>query len=383
MNRKLFLLTLCFVIVLVSMLFALDAVPRTINGTQEQVKSSVKDIETIETRVPYRPGGRQQVLFVEDPAGLGPPSPDQYWQAVMDSTLGVGNYGWFGPTTTQSEDGPDLTTMQTYELVIWNTYDCWDLVLGAALTATDQTNVADYLSGGGKVWLIGQDILWTGVPMAWMTTNFNLQSAIQDYNPASGAIPYPVTGLAEITGLTFSFLVDWGSDVFADGLTPTANAHHVIQDVNNPTYYPSILSNDSSTSFWTVDGRNPNPWADWEQMVYNMFDAFGVLVGVEEKPGKTIDLVFGLLQNTPNPFRDGKAAISYTTTCSGPVGLKIYDSSGRLIMTLLDRPNENAGSKTVYWDGRDNNNHPVATGVYFYRLTAKNRTATKKMVVVR
>ncbi|MCK4250062.1 T9SS type A sorting domain-containing protein [candidate division WOR-3 bacterium] len=264
-------------LILVPMLFGDDAVPRIINGTQKRVEPSIKHIKAIETPVSYRPGGRQQVLFVEDPAGLGPPSPDQYWQAALDSILGVGNYGWFGPTTSYPENGPDLATMQIYALVIWNTYDCWNPGAGPALTATDQTNIANYISGGGKVWLIGQDILFSGVPYAWMTTNFNMQSAIEDYSGVSGLDPYPITGLAEIAGLSFSFLVDWGSDVFPDGLTPTVDAHHVIQDVNYPTYYPSILSNNYQTSFWTVDGRNPNPWADWEQMAHDMLDAFGVL----------------------------------------------------------------------------------------------------------
>jgi hypothetical protein len=228
----------------------------------------------------YRPATRQAgILFVEDPAALGPPRPDQYWTLVLDNIVGSGNYGWYAVDASQTANGPDLVTMQGYDLVIWDTYDTWNSALGPALTATDQTNIANYISGGGKVWLIGQDILWSGVPLSWMTTNFDLQSAVQDYNGASGLIPYPVAGAAELSGLGFSFLVDWGSDVFADALTPTANAHQIIQDVAFPSYYPSIVSNDYTTSFWTVDGRNPNPWVDWEQIVYIMLDNFGVLGG--------------------------------------------------------------------------------------------------------
>ncbi|MDH4210985.1 MAG: hypothetical protein OEV79_06015 [candidate division WOR-3 bacterium] len=250
---------------------------RKITGTELRVKPS--------SRVDgpyYRPATRQSgILFVEDPAALGPPSPDQYWSAVLDSIVGSGNYGWFAVDTLQTANGPSLAIMQGYDLVIWNTYDTWNNALGPALTATDQTNISNYITGGGKVWLIGQDILWSGVSVAWMTANFELQSAIQDYNGASGAIPYPVAGVAELSGLGFSFLVDWGSDVFADALTPTANAHHVIQDVAFPSYYPSIVSNDYTTSFWTVDGRNPTPWAEWQDIVYIMLDNFGVL-GAEE-----------------------------------------------------------------------------------------------------
>jgi hypothetical protein len=276
-------LTVLLCLLLVSMLFAADKyeamdkytarTARRVDGAPVQAPLSPKV-----HRAQYVPAARQgAVLFVEDPAALGPPSPDQYWTAVLDSILGTGNYGWYAVDTFQTTNGPDLATMQSYELVIWNTYDCWNSALGPAITATDQTNIANYISGGGKVWLIGQDILYTGVPISWMTANFELQSAIEDYNGAAGTTPYPVVGVAELSGLGFSFLVDWGSDVFADALTPTASAHHIIQDVAFPSYYPSIVSNDYTTSFWTVDGRNPNPWADWQDMVYIMLEAFGVL----------------------------------------------------------------------------------------------------------
>jgi flagellar hook assembly protein FlgD len=62
--------------------------------------------------------------------------------------------------------------------------------------------------------------------------------------------------------------------------------------------------------------------------------------------------------------------------------LKIYDNAGRLIRTLVDAK-ENAGRKTVTWDSKDSNNNLVAAGVYFYRLTADGKTASRKMVVVR
>ena len=112
------------------------------------------------------------------------------------------------------------------------------------------------------------------------------------------------------------------------------------------------------------------------------FQIYGTSVSVSEENGKLL-LVFGLSQNTPNPVSDRRTTISYTTTRTGPVTLKVYDSAGRLVRALVDRQHENPGLKTVYWDGRNNNNRPVAAGAYFFRLQAEDRTATKKMVVVR
>jgi len=108
-----------------------------------------------------------------------------------------------------------------------------------------------------------------------------------------------------------------------------------------------------------------------------------LVVGISEEPYKTPTLVFGLSQNAPNPTRNGYTAISYTTTTKGSVSLKIYNSAGRLVRTLINNSNLPAGTRTVYWDMKDNSHNQVSAGVYFYRLSAENRTISKKMVVVK
>lgn len=110
----------------------------------------------------------------------------------------------------------------------------------------------------------------------------------------------------------------------------------------------------------------------------------GLYVGIEEKPAeKTEDAsVFGFAPDMPT-LTKAYAAIKYTTTESRNVSLKIYNASGRLVRTLVDRPRERSGTKTVYWNGKDNGGKTVASGVYFFRLTAENKVATKKIVVIR
>lgn len=105
--------------------------------------------------------------------------------------------------------------------------------------------------------------------------------------------------------------------------------------------------------------------------------------GINEEIAKTMPLGFDLFQIFPNPVKYVKTAISYSTTRNGSVSLKIYDSVGRLVRTLIDTPNERAGQKTIYWNCLDNNHNYVANGIYFYKLTNKNESATKKMIVVR
>ena len=82
----------------------------------------------------------------------------------------------------------------------------------------------------------------------------------------------------------------------------------------------------------------------------------------------------------PNPFNP--TTISFTLPERARVTLSIYDVQGRTVRTLVDETGSGGYQERV-WDGRDAAGSPVSSGVYFYRLTAGNRTLTKKMVVLR
>ncbi len=87
-----------------------------------------------------------------------------------------------------------------------------------------------------------------------------------------------------------------------------------------------------------------------------------------------------LYQNVPNPFNPS-TEIKYDMPSSGRVTLEIYDVSGRLVRNLVDGL-QSPGPKTVTWNGDDDRGQRVATGVYFYRLTAPGFQRTLKMTLV-
>jgi len=62
--------------------------------------------------------------------------------------------------------------------------------------------------------------------------------------------------------------------------------------------------------------------------------------------------------------------------------LRIYDSAGRLVRTLVNG-NEPSGTREVSWYGTNDQGQPVSSGVYFYQLTAPSFSETKKMVLLR
>ena len=93
-----------------------------------------------------------------------------------------------------------------------------------------------------------------------------------------------------------------------------------------------------------------------------------------------------LLANYPNPFNP-ETWIPYRLAEDAFVTLTIYDLSGQIIRTLeighrIAAAYENR-SKAVYWDGKNELGEQVASGVYFYTLTAGDYSATRKMVILK
>ncbi len=91
---------------------------------------------------------------------------------------------------------------------------------------------------------------------------------------------------------------------------------------------------------------------------------------------------FALHQNVPNPFNPNTNIIFDVPPGGGSVTLRIYDVNGRLVRTLVDGP-QNAGQKTVVWDGLNETGNQVATGAYFYRMTGPGFEQTRKMMLLK
>ena len=96
-------------------------------------------------------------------------------------------------------------------------------------------------------------------------------------------------------------------------------------------------------------------------------------------PGET-----ALLSNYPNPFNP-ETWIPYQLAKPADVTLRIYAASGVLVRTLA-LGHQSAGiyqnrSRAAYWDGRNALGEKVASGIYFYTLSADDFTATRKMLI--
>jgi len=102
---------------------------------------------------------------------------------------------------------------------------------------------------------------------------------------------------------------------------------------------------------------------------------------VELAPDGTLPETFELIGNYPNPFNPA-TEITFAAPRSGHVRLDIYNIIGQKVKTLLDET-VTAGLKAVVWNGISDSGNPVASGIYYYRLSTADGIDVKKMTFLK
>ena len=134
----------------------------------------------------------------------------------------------------------------------------------------------------------------------------------------------------------------------------------------------------SATVGQTAIGKSENSlWAYhgfWNPWVVGATD-------VEEGVEVLLPSDFGLSQNYPNPFNP-QTVIEYAVPKDSRVTIVIYNVLGQRVKILKDQW-EQAGFRSVTWDGKDQKGEEVGTGIYFYKIQSDNFVKTKKMVLLK
>jgi len=99
---------------------------------------------------------------------------------------------------------------------------------------------------------------------------------------------------------------------------------------------------------------------------------------VESRP--TPAPVASMLPSRPNPFNP-TTVLEYRISSAGPVRLTVHDAAGKRIATLTDGFHR-AGRYATRWHGAADSGQPVASGVYFARLSANGSTTIHKMTLL-
>ena len=147
-----------------------------------------------------------------------------------------------------------------------------------------------------------------------------------------------------------------------------------------------------------------DPWAsspEAEHRIIPLEETAEGLVGefnlfLDSNPGEVqvdlngnLPMILALHQNYPNPF-NSTTGIRYDLPVRCRSLLNIFDVNGKLVKTLIDRE-MSAGSYSVVWDGTDDLGNKVVSGIYFYRIEARQQNGgkvggfakTRKMILLK
>jgi len=124
-----------------------------------------------------------------------------------------------------------------------------------------------------------------------------------------------------------------------------------------------------------------NTSSDWfDQANPTIGSENGVVTSVKDN-ATGVPTGFNLAQNYPNPFNP-TTQIQYTTAQTGRTQIEIFNILGSKVRTLVNEV-QAAGTYSVRWDGKNDGNTLVASGVYMYRLRAVGFIDMKKMLFLK
>lgn len=148
-----------------------------------------------------------------------------------------------------------------------------------------------------------------------------------------------------------------------------------------------------SQTFETTDGGVSWDITSFEWQNVNRFRFFGDTVGYAigkkvykfqntVKPTSVISKTetpddFRLLQNYPNPFNP-TTTIAFQLKKKSTVSLKVFNTIGQTVKTLLNNSTEEAGYHEVQFDGAT-----LLSGIYIYKIESENFTAIQKMLLIK
>lgn len=138
---------------------------------------------------------------------------------------------------------------------------------------------------------------------------------------------------------------------------------------------------DAANSDFTLDSSSPCQPDGNDCGI--LIGAFGVGCGDPTGAGSELPAApIGGLTVHPNPFNPG-TRIQFTLPSEGRVSLKVFGTSGRLLRTLVDEGLYPAGISQVSWDGRDDANQALPSGVYYCAVEMSGAKITRKMVLLK
>lgn len=88
------------------------------------------------------------------------------------------------------------------------------------------------------------------------------------------------------------------------------------------------------------------------------------------------------LTNYPNPFNPSTTISFSLIQNSAFVNLEVFNIKGQKVITLINEQMQK-GNHTIIWSGVDENNKPVSSGIYLYKIKARTQASVKRMLLLK
>ncbi|MCP4712661.1 MAG: Omp28-related outer membrane protein [Planctomycetes bacterium] len=321
--------------------------------------------------------GRPLLLIDDDDGG----DLESYYTVVFDEQE------QFYELRTSAEAITDAY-LTDYPTAIWFTGDA-----GNGLTESEIAGLSAYLDAGGNLLLSGQDIaqlLPSG--STFLADYFGLE-----FLDSAGQAVFFVEGMAGDEyfddvrivlvggdGAGNQTSVDYlqlSGDSQADPIFEFTDASGLelglagVRYTDSESGYKAVFTSFGLEAIHPAENYNSR-----REVLETIFQFFAGPNAIEDEIGvKTFATC--LEQNKPNPFNPS-TTIGFSIANGGLVSLKVFNTAGRLVKTLID--GELApDSYQVTWDGTDNHNVSVASGVYLYQFQSAELNETKRMVLIK
>lgn len=356
--------------------------------------------------------GAQFLLLLDGLGDLGYPSEyyfyDAYGEGGMDFTYDLWAYG-----------AVSADLLSNYDVVIEITTD--------GPSAGNATAVKSWLDGGGKKYILaGDEVLgayygWPGAPLNIDTvdaphTDFFTYMGVDVYygdinyaasgdnglpwpmmavdgDPISGAMFDSVAARGDTAQLMYDPAYEVNESNWLDGVTPEDGFNVAFTADPNPEsdytetglatgIYREDTNLNNHTVFYGFEPLSLNgvPYHWYSATPYGPLTSALNWMGIEptaigdETP--TTPDQYTLYSNYPNPFNP-TTTIQYELPKATEITLNVYNSLGQKVTTLVSA-RQNAGMHSVEWNAAD-----MASGVYFYQITAGDFNKTQKMVLLK
>ena len=279
------------------------------------------------------------------------------------------------------QGSPPLTEIAKYSSVIWHTDDISNYPF-----VNSVYNMKCYLLAGGNLFAS----CWKQLCM--VSENFQNYFLYLDesatHNLADFAGAFGINGFTDIAvDIDKIPLSNWGDNLqHVNRFLPIEDAEAIFtydSFSNDPTWENAVCGQRFSGDYKTYILGFPLYYMMQEQaeeIVQNILEDFGEESSIESYE---LEVVNCKLNNYPNPFNPTTTiSFNLTTEITESTELIIYNLKGQKIKKLGIR-NLKLGINKVEWDGTDQNNQPVASGIYFYKLRSGKIEISRKMLLLK